>query len=272
MSADVLSTLVVRSIALTPKEDKRGAKVKLKVFWKTLKFWSSDDIADFQKMVPGIAERLRTEQYWNDEGHIRSSKFTCEDFAIRLLCEYAEPRGLPVKLTTAVRTFRNMEIYSAPEHDRYASNIKGYTDMVMLSYGAADMQRAGVNTIAVTSPEEVQPGDIFALTHDLKGQATSGRAHHIQVAIARTGNLIAIYQGNSRDTIHFPITWIYRLAGKNVADPRQDAYAGMNVERGLYQTRDGQRWDYTNTTTGKTEKDFLRLFDLFRWNFMEFNK
>ncbi|WP_058895051.1 hypothetical protein [Herbaspirillum rubrisubalbicans] len=272
MSAEVLSTLMARSIALTPKEDKQGAKVQLKVFWKTLKFWSSADIADFQKNVPGIAERLRTEQYWDKQGNMRGNKFTCEDFAIRLLCEYAEPRGLPVKLTTGVRTFRNMEIYSASEHDRYASNINGYTDMVMLSYGAPDMQRAGINTIAITKPEEVQAGDVFALTHDLKGQATSGRAHHIQVAVARTEALIAIYQGNSRDTIHFPITWLYRLVGKNVADPRQEAYAGMTVERGLYQSKDGKRWDYTNTTTGKTEKDFLRLFDLFRWNFMEFNK
>ncbi|OLH85036.1 hypothetical protein [Xanthomonas oryzae] len=272
MSAEVLSTLMARSIALTPKEDKQGAKVKLKVFWKTSKFWSSADIADFQKNVPSIAERLRTEQYWNKDGDIRSKKFTCEDFAIRLLCEYAEPKGLPVKLTTGVRTFRNMEIYSASEHDRYASNIYGFTEMVMLSYGAPDMQRTGVNTVAVATPEELQPGDILALAHDTKGSASGGVAHHIQVVVARNDKSIAIYQGNSDYTIHRPLTWLNKLIGRNSADPQQNAYAGLPVERGIFSNKGKGRWDYTNTTTGNSSSDFIKYFDLVRWNFMEFNK
>ncbi len=40
---------------------------------------------DFQKNLPSIAERLRTEQYWNKDGDIRTNKFTCEDFSPNLL-------------------------------------------------------------------------------------------------------------------------------------------------------------------------------------------
>jgi hypothetical protein len=188
------------------------------------------------------------------------------------LCDYAESKGLPVKITTGVRTYRNMEIYNAAEHDRYASNIYGFSEMVMLTYGAPDMQRTGVNTTSVATPDELQPGDILALTHDLKGQATAGRAHHIQVAVEKTKDSIAIYQGNSLDTIHFPVPWLYKLTRRDVADPQQEVYAGMTIERGIYRTKDGKQWDYTNITTGKKEEGFLRLFDIFRWNFMEFNK
>ena len=71
------------SAPLTRKADKAPHIVKLKVFWKTTKKWETADIEDFRHAVPQIAERLRTEQYWNKDGDIRSNKFTCEDFADR---------------------------------------------------------------------------------------------------------------------------------------------------------------------------------------------
>lgn len=272
MSAEILSTLVARSVALTPKDDKQGVKIKLKVFWKTTKFWSEADIADYQKSAAGIAERLRTEQYWNKDGAVRTNTFTCEDFAIRVLCEYAAPKGLPVKLKTGVRTFRNMEIQNDGEHARYASSMYGFAQMVMLSYGAPDMQRTGINTVAVESPEKLLPGDILALAHDAKGKASGGVAHHIQVVVANDGKAISIYQGNSDFSIHRPLTWINKLFGRNSADPQQDAYAGLPVERGIFSHMGAGRWDYTNTTTKNASSDFIRYFDLVRWNFMEFNK
>lgn len=272
MSGEEQSTLAASAIALTPKDDKQGVKVKLKVFWKTTKFWTSADVADFQKSVPSIAERLRTERYWNKDGDIRSNKLTCEDFAIRMLCEYAATKELPVKLTTGVRTFRNMEGYSSAAHDRHASNIYGFSEMVMLSYGASDMQRVDVNTLSVAKPEELLPGDILALAHDAKGKASGGIAHHIQAVVAKSDKAIAIYQGNSDYTIHRPLTWINKLFGRNSADPQQDAYAGLPIERGIYTDNGKGRWDYVNTVTNNSSSDFIKYFDLLRWNFMEFNK
>jgi hypothetical protein len=265
MSAETLSTLTARSIALTPKEDEQGVKVKLKVFWKTTKFWAESDIADFQKNAPGIAERLRTEQYWNKYGEFKNNKFTCEDFAIRMLCEYAAAQGLPVKLTTGVRTYRNMEFYNASEHDRYASNLYGFSEMVMLTYGAPDMQRTGINTVAVATPDELQPGDILAQEQD----RSNGRAHHIQLVVLRDTNKIHIYQGNSG--IGNTASWISRLLRHNSADPTDSFYTGLPIETGCF-TRQGEKWYYENFSSNAYKEDFLKFFGLYRWNFNEFNK
>lgn len=259
-------------IPLTPKADQKGVKVKLRVFWKTTRQWTPALVEDFQRQVLPIAQRLRIEKYWNKDGEIRTNKFTCEDFALRVLCEYASAQGLPVKLTTGVRTYRNMEIYNAEEHAAYGAHMYGFAHMVMRTYGAPDMQRIGGNTVAVAKPAELLPGDILALAHDAKGAATGGRAHHIQVVVEGGSSRITIFQGNSDSTIHRPITWLNRLIGRNGADPAQDAYAGMPLETGAYTKKGKASWDYSNNTTGNGTKDFLKLFDLVRWNFMEFNK
>lgn len=264
-------TAVSVKAPLTPKADKTPHIVKLKVFWKTTKQWTMADIADFQKSVPALAEKIKTEKYWNKDGDIKTSKFTCEDFAIRILAQYASSKGLPVKLKTGVRVYRNMELYNAAEHDKYSSTMYGFGDMVMLTYGAPDMQRIGENTVVVARPEDLVPGDILALAHDSKGIATGGRAHHIQVVIATGRGSLAIYQGNADDTIHRPFTWINRLLRRNAADSQQSAYAGLPVEQGVYVAKGKGRWDYTNHTTKNHNKDYLKYFDLFRWNFMEFN-
>ena len=267
----VLSATAAR-IPLTPKADQNGVKVKLRVFWKTTKQWTPAAIADFRREVPSIAQRLRAEQYWNKDGQIQGSRFTCEDFALRVLCEYASAQGLPLKLTSGVRTYRNMEIFNAEEHAHYGANAYGFAHMVMRTYGAPDMQRLGVNTEAVAGPEALLPGDILALAHDAKGAATGGRAHHIQVVVAVASSRIDIFQGTSDSTIHRPITWINRLLGRNSADPDQAAYAGMPLETGVYTKSRKAGWDYVNNSTGNGSQDFLKLFDLVRWNFMEFNR
>lgn len=267
MTAEALSALAVRSVALTPKEDTLGVRIKLKVFWKTTRFWTPEDIADFQKSVPQIAEWLRTEQYWNKDGDIRTNKFTCEDFALRILCEYASVKGLPVKLATGVRTYRNMEMYSAEEHDRYASNVYGFSEMVMLSYGAPDMQKVGTNSIIIGSPDQLLPGDILAQAYDRPGAV----AHHIQVITKCEPGVLHIMQGNSSGVIVRPFTTVMKWIGMNRADPKNSSYAGMSPEIAFYK-KAVSGWDYTNMATGRKSKDFLKNFQLYRWHFMEFNK
>lgn len=61
---------ITQTAPVTPKADKIGVKIKLKVFWKTIKFWTDADIADYQKNVPIIAEQLRSTEYWNKDGDI----------------------------------------------------------------------------------------------------------------------------------------------------------------------------------------------------------
>jgi hypothetical protein len=259
-------------VALTPKTDQQGVKVRLRAFWRTTRLWTPALVADFQQQVPAIAQRLRVEQYWNKDGQILTNRFTCEDFALRVLCDYASAHGLPLKLTTGVRTYRNMEIFNAKEHSEYGAHMLGFAHMVMRTYGAPDMQRLGANAVAVASPEALLPGDILALAHDAKGAATGGRAHHIQLVVGAGPTRIAIFQGNSDSTIHRPITWFNRVLGRNAADPAQQAYAGMPVETGGYTKNGKAGWDYVNNSSGRGSKDFLKQFDLVRWNFMEFNR
>lgn len=261
-----LSQLAVRGVPFTPKSDQTGVKVKFKVFWKTTKFWTQADVIDFQNNVSRLAEKLKDIQYWDKEGKIHSNKFTCEDFAVRMLCEYASSKGLPVKLTTDVRTYRNMEIYSASQHDHYVSNMYGFAEMVMLTYGAPDMQRIGVNTVAVKQ-EELLPGDILAQAYDRK----NALAHHIQIVTKPTVDTIYIMQGNSSGVIIRPFTTVMRLLQLNRADPQNINYAGMTLQTGVYKkTADG--WNYKNTSTGHSESNFLKMFQYYRWNFLEFNK
>jgi len=190
-----LSQLVARGVPFTPKSDQSGVKVKLKVFWKTTRFWTQADIIDYQQNVLVIASRLRNErEYWNKHGEIRQSKFTCEDFAIRVLSEFASSKELPVKLTTGVRTYRNMEMYSSNEHDKYASNKYGFSEIVMLTFGARDMQR-GVNTVPINTEEDLKAGDILAQALD----RADGIAHHIQMVGRKTPKAIDIFQGNTVD-------------------------------------------------------------------------
>lgn len=267
MSSSVLTSLTTRAIALAPDAQNTVKKVQLKVFWKTANFWTDATIREYHSAVPSIAERLVSEQYWDRNGSIKNNRFTCEDFAIRLLCEFASERQLPVKLKTGVRTYRNMEIYQPGEHDRYLSHMYGFSDMVMLTYGAPDMQRIGENVVALTSPTELMPGDILAQAHDRPGDV----AHHVQVVMSVTPEQIEIKQGNTSGVIIRPFTTVRRVLGSNMADPQNDGYAGMPIERGVY-NRQESGWSYKNLETGAAREDFLKIFQLYRWNFMGFNQ
>ncbi|MBC9248663.1 hypothetical protein A9179_00095 [Pseudomonas alcaligenes] len=267
MSAEILNSLTTRSIALAGPKQKTVKKIKLKVFWKTANFWTEAAIKEYHATAPAIAERLVQEQYWDKSGNIKNNKFTCEDFAIRLLCEFASPRQLPVKLKTGVRAYRNMEIYQPVEHDHYVSHMYGFAEMVMLTYGAPDMQRVGENVIALQAPAELMPGDILAQATDRPGNV----AHHIQVAMSVNANQIEIKQGNTSGISVRPFTTVQRMLGSNMADPQNDGYAGMPIENGIYNLS-GSSWNYRNLSTGSSREDFLKIFQFYRWNFMEFNK
>jgi hypothetical protein len=246
---------------LTRKEDEYPYTCKLKVYWKTTKEWTPVDIQAYRTAIPQLAETAR----------VSGRKFTCEDFALELLCQFASKQGLPVKLTDGVRQYRNMDIYDPDYHENYPQSPRGFITMVMTSFGAPDVQRSGSNTVRLSSPSDLLPGDILALALDAKGQASGFRAHHIQVVTQKTGSQIAIYQGNSDWTIHKPVTWFNKIIGRNSADPDQSSYAGMTPETGQFKLVSGARWDYKNNNTGSTQTDFLKYFELFRLNFTEFN-
>ncbi|CAB3781976.1 hypothetical protein [Paraburkholderia fynbosensis] len=246
---------------LTRSADESPHTCKLKVYWKTTKDWAPGDIQEYRSSIYGLAEAAR----------VSGRRFTCEDFALKLLCQFAADRGLPVKLTDGVREYRNMDIYNPDYHENYPQTAMGFVSMVMVSFGAPDIQRNGTNTVRVGGPADLLPGDLLALALDAKGRASGNRAHHIQVIVQRTDSRIAIFQGNSDWTIHKPITWINRVLNRNSADPDQHAYAGTTPETGQFTRTSDGRWNYRNDVSGNEAEDYLRYFELFRWNFLEFN-
>lgn len=259
---------LVASKTTTPTSDAspKPVTVKLKVFWRTTRKWTPADVADYHHAVPQLAKLIQDETYWDRKGRVQTNRFTCEDFAVRVLVQFAASRGLPVKLTTGVRTYKNTEIYGQPEHERYDSTMYGFADMVELTYGAPDMQREGLNTLRLNGPEALRSGDILAQAND-----NAGIAHHIQLVLTTGPSKIEVVQGNSSGAIFRPASTVMRMLGMNQADPQNSAYAGMSIEHGLY-IRQGDDWDYKNVTTGTERRNFLRTFHFHRWNFDEFNR
>jgi len=254
-----MSEVVIKA-PLTPKSDTAPYVVKLKVYWKTTKKWSASDIHNFQSQAAKIAEQLRNS----------GRKFTCEDFCIGVLCEFASKNGLPVKLIDGVRTYRNMEVYDPSYHEVYEATARGFSDMVMKSFGAADTQNP-VNTTSVTSEINLLPGDILAQANDAEGKVL-GRAHHIQMVSSISSNSIEIFQVTS-DGIRSPIVAIWnRITSHNINNPRDSEYGGMRPERGIFAKNRNSSWDYKNIDSKNSKKDFLKEFKFYRWNFQEFNK
>ncbi|MXN77457.1 hypothetical protein GR157_22285 [Burkholderia sp. 4701] len=252
----------------TPTSDTspKPVTVRFKTFWKTLRKWTDTDIAEYQRAIPQLARLVQTETYWDRNGNIRTSQFTCEDFALRLLVQFASPRGLPLNLATGVRSYRNVEIYGEAEHQRYDSTMYGFADMVALTFGAPDTQRTDSNTVQLQTPESLLPGDMLVQAND-----RAGTGHHVQLVMSASSSSISIMQGNSSGVIVRPFTTIMRIFGRNRADPQSASYAGMHVENGRYiQGENG--WDYKNETTGAEVKDFLKQFQLYRWNVAAFNR
>lgn len=259
---------LVAARTTTPTSDAAPKPVtaRSKTFWKSIREWTDTDIAEYHRTVPQLATQIQTETYWDRNGSTRANRFTCEDFALRLLIQFSALRGLPLNVTTGVRSYRNEEIYGEPEHRRYDSTMYGFADMVSLTFGATDVQRTGSNTTLLQTPESLLPGDMLVQAND-----RAGIGHHVQMVTRVSPSSIAIMQGNSSGVIVRPFTTIMRIFGRNRADPQSASYAGMGVENGHY-TLGEDGWDYRNETTGAEVKNFLKQFQLYRWNFTAFNQ
>ncbi|WP_322041355.1 hypothetical protein [Burkholderia diffusa] len=258
--------IAARKTTPTSDASPKPVTARFKTFWKTSRKWTDADIDEYHLAVPQLARQLQTEMYWDRNGSARVNQFTCEDFALRLLIQFAALQGLPLKLTTGVRSYRNVEIYGESEHHRYDSTMYGFADMVSLTFGAPDTQRTDSNTSRLHTPGSLLPGDMLVQAND-----RAGIGHHVQLVTSASPSSISIMQGNSSGVIVRPFTTIMRIFGRNRADPQSANYAGMGVENGHY-TPSEDGWDYRNETTGAEVKDFLKQFQLYRWNFAAFNR
>lgn len=244
--------------SLTEKSDQSPFTCKLKVYWKTTKGWTASDISDYHNSIPSSAAHA----------FMSGRKFTSEDFSLELLCQFASTRGLPIKINDGVREYRNMDIYVAADHEDYESTPRGFIDMVMRTFGAGDIQNAS-NTTQLHSVDELRPGDVLAQANDAEGRLL-GRAHHIQVVTRYLPNEIEIMQGNSVGIRNpFVKVW-HRITLHDVGAPRDASYAGTLPQRGRY-VKTASGWDYLKKDSGGISANSLGTFNLYRWNFNNFN-
>lgn len=256
------------TVPLTPKADTEGVRIRFKVFWKTQKFWNDDYIRQYKEEAPIIATQLKDHFLeWRSDGSINKRlTATCEDFAIRILVEFAFRNNLPIKITTNAGVFRNME--PLDQSDDTLPNVYGFMQKVMRSCAAQDMLNDR-NTRQVHN-EQVEPGDLLVQLN------SQGGARHVQITTQNTGKSIIVIQGNQEYKYHYrALYWIAKkLTGNksnSVSDPNAKGYEGMSLGEGEF-SKNREKWAYKNLKTGFTSPDFLRQFVGRSWNFSEFNK
>jgi RHS repeat-associated protein len=208
--------------------------------WNITNQWNNDYITGYFKYV------INQTQKYIDAGQ----QFTCEDFALSLLIDYASTNGLPVTIQNGSGT--------------YDARSDNYTDMatfkndVLMTTGARDLQNPN-NTIE-TKIMGSKSGDIIINRND------NNIGHHIQVITApEIDGVVGISQGNSGI-----LNGVRVVSGVlNAGNPRSLFYTGKSIERGSYDINAGV---YFNQTTGKIINNYrtVKNIDVRRWNFKTF--
>ncbi|MEA4937832.1 MAG: hypothetical protein VB102_14530, partial [Paludibacter sp.] len=207
--------------------------------WNITNQWNKDYITGYFKYVIN-----QTQKYINS-----GQQFTCEDFALSLLIDYASAKGLPVTIQNGSGT--------------YDARSDNYTDMatfkndVLTTTGARDLQNSN-NTIEANIWGS-KSGDIIINRND------ENIGHHIQIIeIPEIEGVVGISQGNSG--VLNVIPGASRIGAGN---PNSIFYTGKPIERGSYDIYAGV---YFNQTTNKIINNYqtVKNIDVRRWNFLKF--
>lgn len=209
------------------------------------KKWTADVIhrySLFAQARAAIHERAKTE-------------FTCEDFALQVVLEYARIESLPIEIRNGSGSF-SMHDFNTHEEFR----VK-----VMMTTGATDLWQDDLhNTVALGTGKTAHFADVLlARAGDL---IVVNSGHHIQLVSAVDTEVVWITQGN----LNFKCNAFERWLNLHDAQDPSDAtcYAGENVKTkgynkktGLYGDNGKYRQEIYRTQSGRTR----------RWNFAHWN-
>ncbi len=210
--------------------------------WTINNQWNADYIQGYIDFVGTQAQ-----QYIKN-----GDSYTCEDFSLSLLIDYASQNGLPVTIVNGEGTF-----------DARSDN---YTDMatfkndVLTFTGARDLQNSanayGIDINSATT------GDII-----LNRYQDNNIARHAQVVLSPTNDIgvMGIVQGNSGVMNKVPGASRIFDAG----NPQSMFYTGQHIEKAIYIPAADF---YKNYSTGSTYSNYshVRNIDIRRWNFKRF--
>jgi hypothetical protein len=184
------------------------------------------------------------------QAYKNGEKYTCEDFALGVLIDFASQNGLPFAIT-------NGQYASLDASDPSYSSVKDFKDAVFATTGANDLARSE-NTTQLKSVGDVKTGDLLMLKSEALETTSTKLYGHTQVVSYITKHFLFIYQGNQ---------------GNGSADPNSwRSYAGMPIQLGIYALTSG---DYVRQGNGNVIKNgLLNTGNVvpFRWNFMNWNK
>jgi RHS repeat-associated protein len=183
--------------------------------WKPTNSWNDKMIDKFQNYVLN-----KVKDFINN-----GKEYTCEDFALSTLMDFASENGLPVSIKNGSGTLSS----NSDDFD----NASEFKNAVLKNTGAKDLQRPE-NTVAADS-KNLLPGDVLVLRN------SEGQGHHVQVVTSTSKNTVNIAQGNSGIANKIPGSSYVFGAG----NPRSPFYTGTHVETGTYILSNGT---YARTT------------------------
>jgi len=205
--------------------------------WAILNNWNDYYISLYEKSVAKISRDYRE----------RGEKYTCEDFALSVLIDFASENGLPVTVSNGTG------IYDARSAEY--SDVASFKNDVLKSTGAPDLQSPR-NTLPVDCP---QSGDLVINRHD------DGQGHHIQLIGGNIDGNLVVYQGSS--TFLNSIHGSSRILG--ASNPSSMFYAGQNIRLAVFNIASDY---YVNITTGASYKNYstTKNIEYRRWNYGSF--
>ncbi|MBK9247189.1 MAG: hypothetical protein IPM69_03535 [Ignavibacteria bacterium] len=208
--------------------------------WTIKNKWGYDYIQKFRSFSSNQARE------YEEQGLVT----TCEDFAIRILVDFASANNLPLQITNGVGTF------DASSDD--FNTVNEYLDKVLTTTGAPDLQLIQ-NTVA-TNLSDAESGDLILVRRE------NNVAKHIQMVIFNNDLGVGIIQGTSNFLNRIPGASAVLGAG----NPKSMFYTGKRVEQGIMD----RMGNYSNLSNGNFDHNFpaLRNIEVREWNFFMWNK
>lgn len=210
--------------------------------WQVEHDWEERWIAHYVRRVPDICRR-----YFSS-----GRQFTCEDFPLEVIIQFASYYKLPFGFVTGSSIFNSKR---SPFR-----TVREFTNSVKLRTGAQDF----LNPMnSVTRPGQVGSFEMLRMARpgDIIYSRTSSGFGHIQLVSEVTRGSITIVQGN------FNSSWDGRFGASS--DPRSERYLGAFLQTGKYDLSDTGL--YTRAGQGVHYRPFLTHGRVLQWNFGSWN-
>ncbi|WP_133295668.1 hypothetical protein [Burkholderia reimsis] len=246
------------STILTPVDDTTPVTLQYKFYWVHERLWDQSWIEKYQLATPGLAREIQSRKG-------ASGQYTCEDFALEILIEFASRNKLPLKIKTESRTFKNVE---------EVFDVDGANPPTPAGFALDVAFRAGAPDVVANSQpvslSDLKPGDMFA-------EFNRG---HIQVVTSVSPNRIEIMQGNFPGPLtvvrkqHSWTDFGFLFRDKSTDARESPNYLGVPVQNAVYEFRNGS-WFYQRMYGDDRRWDPKPWGDQsihIRWNFLEFNR